>query len=59
MADEGKFREAMILKIFKAPYIFLELEFLDIDLTKDSNLLLHAIHGPFYWRILKKTILWF
>ncbi len=32
------------------------MEFLDIDLTKDSSLLLHAIHSAFYWRILKKTI---
>ncbi len=36
----------------------------NINLTKDSSLLLHAIHSPFYWRILKKTIpvptlLWF
>jgi hypothetical protein len=30
-------------------------EFLDINLTKDSSLLLHAIHSPCYWRILKKT----
>ncbi len=29
---------------------------LDINLTKDVSLLLHAIHSPFYWRILKKTI---
>ena len=34
-----------------------EMEFLDISLTKDSSLLLHAIHSPFYWRILKKTML--
>jgi hypothetical protein len=34
-----------------------ELEFLDINLTKDSSLLLHALHRPFCWRILKKTIL--
>jgi hypothetical protein len=33
------------------------MEFLDINFTKDSSLLLHAIHSPFYWRILKKTIL--
>jgi hypothetical protein len=26
-----------------------------ISLTKDSSLLLHALHSPFYWRILKKT----
>ncbi len=32
-----------------------EMQFLDIILTKDSNLLLHAIHSLFYWRILKKT----
>ncbi len=37
-----------------------EMEFLDINLTKDSRLLKsfgHAIHSPFYWRILKKSIL--
>ncbi len=33
------------------------MEYLDINLTKDSSLLLYAIHSPFYWRILKKTIL--
>jgi hypothetical protein len=35
------------------------MEFLDISLTKDSSLLLHAIHSTFCWRILKKTILFF
>ncbi len=25
--------------------------------TKCSNLLLHAIHSPFYWQILKKTMI--
>ncbi len=35
----------------------IEVEFLDINLTKDSSLLLHAIPSPFYWRILKKIIL--
>jgi hypothetical protein len=30
----------------------------DIGLTKDPlSLLLHSIHSPFYWSILKKTIL--
>ncbi len=33
------------------------MEFLDMSLTKDSSLLLHAIHSPFYWQILKKAIL--
>jgi hypothetical protein len=33
MADEGKCRKSMILKIFKAPYVFLELEFLNINET--------------------------
>jgi hypothetical protein len=33
------------------------MEFLDINLSKDSSLLLLAIHRPFYWRIFKKTIL--
>jgi hypothetical protein len=28
-------------------YSFLEMEFLDIILTKDSSRLLHAIHSPF------------
>jgi hypothetical protein len=32
------------------------MEFVDINLTKDSRLLLHAIHSPFFWRILKKTV---
>ena len=36
---------------------FPETEFLDINFTKDSSLLLQAIHSPFYSRILKKTIL--
>ncbi len=35
------------------------MEFLDIKLTKDSSLLLHAIHIPFYWRILQKNILFY
>ncbi len=34
-----------------------EMEFLDINSTKDSSLLLSAIRSPFCWRILKKTIL--
>jgi hypothetical protein len=38
--------------------LYTEIEFLDINLTRDSSLLLHAIHNPFYWRILKKTILY-
>jgi hypothetical protein len=33
-----------------------ETEFLDIILSKDSSLLLHAIHILFYWRTLRKTI---
>ncbi len=35
------------------------MEFMDIHLMKDSSILLHAIHSPFYWRIVKKTILFF
>jgi len=34
--------------------IHIEFKFLDIKLTKDSSRLLHAIHSPFYWRILKR-----
>ncbi len=34
-----------------------KMEFLDINFTKDSSIFLHAIHSPFYWRTLKKTIL--
>ncbi len=35
-----------------------EVEFLDINLrAKGSSLLLHTIHSPFYWRMLKLTIL--
>jgi hypothetical protein len=33
------------------------MEFLDINVTKNSSTLLRTIHSPFYWRILKKTIL--
>ncbi len=29
-----------------------EMEFLNINLTYDSSFLLHAVHSPFYWRIL-------
>jgi hypothetical protein len=36
---------------------YTEMEFVDISLTKELSLLLHAIHSLFYWRILKKTIL--
>ncbi len=36
---------------------FPEIEFLDINITKDSSLSLHAINSPFYQRNLKKTIL--
>jgi hypothetical protein len=31
---------------------FPEMEFLDINLIKDSSRLLNAIHTPFCWRIL-------
>jgi hypothetical protein len=34
-----------------------EMEFFDINLTKDSGLF-HAIHSLFYWRILQKAILY-
>ncbi len=30
------------------------MEFLDINLTKDSSLLLRAIHSRYYWCILQK-----
>jgi len=33
------------------------MEFLDIKFKKESSLLHHAIYSPFYWRILKKAIL--
>ncbi len=32
-----------------------EMEFLDINVTKDSSLLLHAIYSPFLRQILKNT----
>jgi hypothetical protein len=35
-----------------------EMDFLNISLTKDSRLLLHAFHSLFYWRILKKIQLY-
>ncbi len=34
-----------------------EMEFLDINITKDLSLLIHAVHSPFYLRILKKSLL--
>ncbi len=34
-----------------------KMAFLDISLTKDTTLLLHAICSPFCWQILKKPIL--
>ncbi len=33
------------------------MEFLVINFTKDSSLLLRTIHRPFYWRILQKAML--
>ncbi len=33
------------------------MEFLGINLTKGSSLLLHAVHSSLYWQILKKPIL--
>jgi hypothetical protein len=40
----------------EAPFIpSPEMDFLDNNLTKDLSILLHAIHSPFYWQILKKT----
>jgi hypothetical protein len=38
--------------------VYPQMEFFEINFTKDSSLLPHAIHSPFYWRILKKTILY-
>ncbi len=35
-----------------------DMEFLDMNLTKDLSLLLSAIHSLFDWRILRKTILY-
>jgi hypothetical protein len=31
--------------------LFTEMEFLDINLTKELSLLLRAIHSPLYWKI--------
>jgi hypothetical protein len=36
-----------------------DMEFLDMNLTKDLSLLLSAIHSLFDWRILQKTILYY
>jgi hypothetical protein len=36
-----------------------EMKLLGINFTKESSLLLHAIHSLFYWRIFKKNILFF
>jgi hypothetical protein len=45
--------------IFKSWLGCPHLEFLDINLTKDSIFLINAFHSPLYWRVLKKTILYF
>jgi hypothetical protein len=37
------------------PVTATEMEFLNVNLIKDSSLLLHATHGPFYWQILQKN----
>jgi hypothetical protein len=34
---------------------YTEMEFLDISLTKNSSLLLRAIHNPFYWHNFKEN----
>jgi hypothetical protein len=36
-----------------------EMEFLDINLTKDASPFLHAVHCPYYWRIGKKLFFGF
>jgi hypothetical protein len=43
---------------FSCPFRFrtIEMEFLDINLTKDLSLLPYAVHNPFDWRKWKKTI---
>jgi hypothetical protein len=35
-----------------------EMEFLDINVTKGSKLLLHAVKSLFLWRISKKTMVY-
>jgi hypothetical protein len=39
-------------------YLPLDMEFLDINLTKHSSLVLHAIRSSFYWRIVQQTMLY-
>jgi hypothetical protein len=36
-----------------------EMEFLNINLTKDASVFLHAFDSPFYRQVLQKTILFF
>jgi hypothetical protein len=55
-------RKIVLIKLVKLLTLLLnspEMEFLNINITKDLSLLLNAIHSPFYWRILKKTKLVF
>jgi hypothetical protein len=35
-------------------HVVTEMEFFDVNLTKDSSLFLHAIHSLFYWRIYRE-----
>ncbi len=54
------YRHVQDVKIRYLPWIYVcpEMEFLDINSTKHSSHVLHAIHSSFYQRILQKTILY-
>ncbi len=57
------YSEKRALKLHRMPDgdLYTKMEFLGISLTKESSLLLHAIHCLFYWRDFKEnhTLLWF
>ncbi len=57
--EEFHLREGILQQHFQSRFLGLNLkmEISYISLTKVSSLFLHAVQSPFYWRILKKTIL--
>jgi hypothetical protein len=55
--NKSKKRRRRLFAVVNISPIIPEMKILDISLTKDSRHLLHAIHSPIYWRILKKILL--
>ncbi len=54
-AGDGVHLTTIATRVSSTTVIRPEMEFLDTSLTKDSSLLLHAIHSPFYRPIFKEN----